>query len=52
MTDLLGAIESPAPLRETIAEGAIILREAALRFEDGILHSFYEITARRHFATW
>ena len=49
MTDFFGTIEPAVPSRETIAEGAFILREAALPFEDELLHDLQEVAARAPF---
>jgi DNA oxidative demethylase len=54
MTDLFESIEPPGASRETMAEGAVLLRGAALPFEDGLLAALGDVVARspfRHMAT-
>jgi alkylated DNA repair protein (DNA oxidative demethylase) len=47
--DLFADIEPSGPFRETIAEGAVLLRGKALPLEDEVIAALTEITARAPF---
>src|SRR5579871_6738146 len=49
MADLFAAIEPAGPVRETIAEGAVLLRGGALPFEEEIVAALAAVTARAPF---
>ena len=54
MNDLFEELNTPASSREKMAEGAVLLRGAALSFEDGILHALEKVIGQapfRHMTT-
>jgi len=47
--DLFADLEAPGPIRETMGEGAVLLRGKALAFEDELIAALAAITARAPF---
>ena len=47
--DLFADLEAPGPIRETMGEGAVLLRGKALAFEDDLIAALAAITARAPF---